>query len=61
MHFLNVYMALWLCTAQTRLGYWLEVQLLTLTMTGLTRTVADLLPSMAVTLHISKLAGKATL
>lgn len=39
----------------------LQVQLLTLTMTGLTRSVADLHPSMAVTLHISKLAGKATL
>jgi hypothetical protein len=61
MHFLNVYMALWLCTVQTRLGYWLQVQLLTLTMTGLTRTVADFHPSMAVTLYISKLAGKATL
>jgi hypothetical protein len=62
MHFLNVYMAF--CSCALPKPDWvigLQVQLLTLTMTGLTRTVADLHPSMAVTLYTSELAGKATL
>jgi hypothetical protein len=57
-------MFIWPCSSALPKPDWvigLQVQLLTLTMTGLTRSVADLHPSMAVTLHISKLAGKATL
>lgn len=60
MHFLNVYMALWLCTAQTGLGYWFTSTIVDSHYDWLD-PVADLHPSMAVTLHISKLAGKATL